>query len=158
MQRARSSARGARRVGTASVEFAVLITLLVPLLLGVWEVGRLVEVQQFLTNAAREGGRQASTGVKNADAVKQDVVNYLTHNNIKATVSDVTVENLTSPGTDPKNATQLDRFRITVKIPFDNVRWILLNQITPLTELSAVVEWHSMRDIPIDVNNNIPLY
>ena len=52
-----SSARPARR-GVASVELA-LVTLLfvVPLLLGIWEVGRLVQVQQIVSNSAREGAR-----------------------------------------------------------------------------------------------------
>lgn len=154
---ARTKSRSSCRGGSAAVEFAVLITLLVPLLLGLWEVGRLVQVQQFLTNAAREGGRQASTGAKDLSAVKQDVVNYLAHNGIPASVGDVTVENITSPGTDPKNASQLDRYRVTVKIPFNSVRWILLNQITSIAELSAVVDWYSMRDIPIEINNTIPL-
>ena len=58
-----------QRGGSACVECAVCLLFLVPLLLGLWEVGRLVEVEQFLNNAVREGGRQASTGMKNAAGV-----------------------------------------------------------------------------------------
>ena len=54
-----------QRNASACVECAVCLLFLVPLLIGLWEVGRLVEVEQFLNNAVREGGRQASTGMKN---------------------------------------------------------------------------------------------
>lgn len=53
-----------RRSGAAAVEMAVVMNLvLVPLLLGVWEVGRLVHVQQVLVNATREGSRIAGQGL-----------------------------------------------------------------------------------------------
>ncbi len=66
------------RYGAASVELALVLTfVLVPILLGIWEVGRMVEVQQNLYNAVREGGRQASTGQKTIAQVQQTVVNYL---------------------------------------------------------------------------------
>ncbi|MCS6866643.1 MAG: pilus assembly protein [Gemmataceae bacterium] len=46
------------RRGVAAIELAFVTTLLVvPLLLGIWEVGRLVQVQQIVSNAAREGAR-----------------------------------------------------------------------------------------------------
>lgn len=152
--------RKPRRRGVAAVELAVVLPLLLVMLLGAWEVGRMVEVQQLLTNGCREGGRQASTGSKDVTAVKQDVVNYLQRNGINSvSTSDVTVTNLTdSSRADPTVAAQLDRFRVTVTIPFNSVRWVLLNQITNAQYLSATVDWYSMRDIPITVNNQIPLY
>ena len=50
------------RRGVAAVEAALLLPLALLLMLGTWEVGRMVEVSQILNNAAREGGRSASTG------------------------------------------------------------------------------------------------
>ena len=149
--------RGERR-GAAAVEFAIVAVFLAPLLIGVWEVGRMVEVQQYLSNAVREGGRQASTGIRDVNAVKQTVVNYLAQNGITASVSEVTVTNETDKTrSDPRTAKQLDRFRVTIKIPFDRVRWILLNQITTTKELSATADWYSMRDVPLVVDPTIPL-
>jgi Flp pilus assembly protein TadG len=145
-----------RRSGAASVEFAVILIFLLPMLLGVWEVGRLVEVEQHLNNAVREGGRQASTGLKDADGVKQDVVNYLAANGIPCQPSNVTVTNLTS-GNDPSTANQLDQLQVSVKIPFNSVRWVLLNQITNTQNLNASVTFYSMRDVPLTINTNIPL-
>src|SRR5205085_3822900 len=51
------------RRGAATVELAVLLPLLVTLLLGIWEVGRLIDVTQVLFNGAREGGRLGAVGL-----------------------------------------------------------------------------------------------
>jgi Flp pilus assembly protein TadG len=151
--------RSVRRHGTAAVEVAILLPLfLVPLLIGVWEVGRLVEVEQILANAAREGGRQAAAGLKDVPTVQQDVVTYLTNLGITASASDVTVVNLTdSSRSDPRTANQLDHFQVTVTIPVNRVRWILLNQVTSITNLTASADWYSSRDVPITVDTSIPL-
>jgi Flp pilus assembly protein TadG len=53
--------RTARRRGVAAVETAVVLTfILVPLMIGIWEMGRLVQVQQIVANSAREGARLAA--------------------------------------------------------------------------------------------------
>ncbi len=53
-----------RRRGTATVELAlVMTTVVVPLLLGLWEMGRYVQVQQVVANSAREGARMAAQAV-----------------------------------------------------------------------------------------------
>jgi Flp pilus assembly protein TadG len=50
-----------RRSAAAAVEFAVVMPfVLMPLMFGLWEVGRLVQVQQIVSNAAREGARLAA--------------------------------------------------------------------------------------------------
>jgi Flp pilus assembly protein TadG len=151
------------------VEFAVVLILIAPLLVGVWEVGRLVEVHQILANAAREGGRAAAAGKKTPADIQQDVVAYLADAGIMVkksgtwtpvTQSDVTitVTNLTSSSRpDPMTANQLDHFQVQVTIPFDSVRWVLLNQLTNVSQLSATADWYSMKDIPITINQNIPL-
>jgi Flp pilus assembly protein TadG len=146
------------RRGTAAVEFAVTSLFLFPLIIGLWEVGRMVQVQQLLANAAREGGRQASTGNVNTAGVQSVVASYLTRNGIPCSASNVTVTNLTSSSrSDPTTANQFDQFQVTVTIPFNSVRWVLLNQLTNVTQLSASATWVSMRDLPITVNQTIPL-
>src|SRR2546423_960882 len=101
---------GQIRAGVAAVELAFILPILVLFVVGVWEVGRMVEVQQLLTNAAREGGRQASTGHVATPAVKDVVVRYLQQNGIaKVSVKDVTVTNMTDASRgDPTQANQLD--------------------------------------------------
>jgi len=139
----------------AAVEFALAAPLLLLILLGIWEVGRLVEVQQLLNNAAREGGRQASTGQKTASQVQTVALNYLTLAGINTTGASVTVTNLTS-GLDPTSANQMDHFQIAVSLPFDNVRWVLLNQVTNVTTLNATADWYSFHDLPVAVSQTIP--
>lgn len=101
------------RSGIAVVETAVLLLpLFIFTLFGVWEVGRLLQAHQIVSNAAREGARQASTGQRssstnhpeipfNADyEVQKAVANYLQNSGLPltnsggATVYTVRVENV----------------------------------------------------------------
>jgi Flp pilus assembly protein TadG len=66
-----------RRNGTAAVEFAVCLPLLLLILFGLWEVGRMTEVQNVMWNAAREGARDASMGQDNLQSVANNVLTYL---------------------------------------------------------------------------------
>ncbi len=53
----RRFARPPRR-GVAAIELAfVFMLFVIPLMIGIWEVGRLVQVQQIVSNATREGAR-----------------------------------------------------------------------------------------------------
>jgi Flp pilus assembly protein TadG len=54
--------RSRRRDGTASVELALMMPILLTLMVGLWEVGRCVQVQNVLDDAARVGARQAASG------------------------------------------------------------------------------------------------
>lgn len=148
------------RLAVAAVEFALLFPIVLLLLAGLWEVGHLLEVNQILTNAAREGARQASTSQKNYAAVKTTVTNYLSDAGISnLTGLTVQVQNLTTndtgPGTDgsgvadydPTQASTNDRLQVTVSLPFSNVRWIALNVITNnSTTLNGQAVFRSLAD------------
>src|SRR5688572_29508722 len=109
------------RHGAAAVELAVCLPLLLIVLIGLWEVGRMVQAQQLIANAAREGGRMAAAGQKDDATIKQYVANYLTMNGIPGVaVSDVTLTNMTSASrNNPHTAEQMDHFRVTVKVPYN---------------------------------------
>jgi Flp pilus assembly protein TadG len=66
-----------RRRATAAVEFAVCLPLMFLLLAGLWEVGRIVEVQQVMWNSAREAGRDASLGQADFKTVATNIITYL---------------------------------------------------------------------------------
>ena len=51
--------RDVNESGAAAVEFACCLPLLVLILSGLWEVGRITEVQGILSNSAREAARDA---------------------------------------------------------------------------------------------------
>src|ERR1700730_9194464 len=73
------------RGASASVELALLSPVLLALLFGVWEVGRLVQMQQIVDNAAREGARQAARGDLTSAQVQSAVLNYLRDAGINTT-------------------------------------------------------------------------
>jgi hypothetical protein len=56
--------RPTRRRGVAAIELGfVTMLFVVPLIIGIWETGRLIHVQQVVANAAREGARLAGQGI-----------------------------------------------------------------------------------------------
>lgn len=70
----RLSSQRKRRSGIAIVETAVLLLpLFIFTLFGVWEVGRLLQLHQVVSNAAREGARQASTGQRSSSTVHPEI-------------------------------------------------------------------------------------
>jgi Flp pilus assembly protein TadG len=146
-----------RRRAAAAVELAVLLpTVLVPLMLGIWELGRIVQVQQVLENAVREGARQASTGAKTNSQVSQVVLQYVSDAGLSNANAVVTVTNVTS-GADAATANQLDHFTISISLPYTDVRWTSVNFFENSgTMLNASADWYSMRDLPLTISPTIP--
>jgi Flp pilus assembly protein TadG len=134
---------------------------LLTILLGVWDVGRLVDVYQILSNAAREGGRCASTGQLNVAGIQEAVLRYLKQALPPATdltEVTVTVTNLTNAAnTDPSTSDQLDQFQIKVTLPSNSVRWIVMQNLIGSQTLESTSIWNSMRDIPLTVSTDIPV-
>jgi Flp pilus assembly protein TadG len=166
----RSTYRPAERRGTVAVEAAIVLPLLLIMMLGIWEVGRIIQVQQILVNSAREGARLAAGGYVNgtpvtSTVVKQSVRDYLQAAGLpSAAVSGAEIELLCleSPGwTDPADALPLDKFQVKVKIPagaaFESTRWAFVTKITPTSEMEAVVDWVSLNNEKITVNTQLPL-
>ena len=135
---------GPRRQGTAAVEMAFVVPLIVTLLLGTWEIGRYVEVQQIICDAAREGGRQASSGEMTNSQVITAVTNYVSIAGLPSANVTVSVNDLTHPGVDASQATALDQIKVSVSIPFKDVRWTALKLVTnDATNVSAFAIWYS---------------
>ncbi len=167
--------RAKRREGVAAVELAFLAPVLLIILLGLWDVGRMVQLQQILSNAAREGARlaaqgqtinstgtptqiQVSTGTPN---VKTTVVNYLQRAGLNVTTSDVTVTFVYLTGdttkTQPHQATKGQQFKVTVTVPTANLRWTTLGTIMPAT-MTASVTWVSLVDDPFTIDTTLPTW
>jgi Flp pilus assembly protein TadG len=146
-----STQRGAwRRSGTAAVELAVVAPVVVILLVGVLEVGRMVQMTQIISNAAREGARKASTGVNTYSDVQTTVANYLTRAGITnqtglvINVYDVTQSNA-GPQFDPSTAVYLDQLQISVSLPYSNVALAPLPGFSGAV-ISAQAVWYSNQD------------
>jgi Flp pilus assembly protein TadG len=157
----KATVRPAPRRATAAVEFALLSPVLLTLLLGVWEVGRLVQVQQIVDNAAREGARQAARGDLHSGTtnpqVETEVQNYLQNYKLSLTGVQITVTNVTQNKTDVFGANPLDQVDCTVKYPFNNVRWLAINLFVPNNStLNASADWRNMAPQPLVINQSIP--
>lgn len=162
-----------RRGGAATVELAFVAPIFVVILVGLWEVGRLIQLKQVLNNAARDGARVAaqsvtinrtgtptqirvSTGDPN---VKQTVLNYLTQAGLNLDPAQVTVTFAFLTGdttkTEPFQGAKGQQFRVTVTIPTASLRWTTLGFVNPPT-LSAEAVWTCLVDDPFTIDTTIP--
>jgi Flp pilus assembly protein TadG len=106
-----------KRKGAAVVELAAVSPLFVLLILGMIEYGRLVMVQQILTNAAREGARVGILDNRTASDVTTAANQYLAAANIQtATIS-------VSPDP-PSSAANGNPVTVTISVPFNQVSWL----------------------------------
>jgi len=104
------------RRGAAVVELAVVAPVFFLLVFGMIEFGRMVMVQQIITNGAREGARIAVLNGATTSQVKTAVSNYLSG----ASVSGATTTVSPDP---PSSATYGSLVTVTVSIPFTSVSW-----------------------------------
>lgn len=125
----------------------MLLPILVTLLLGIWEVGRMIEIQQILSNAAREGARQAATGLQSNAQVEQVVRSYLQNEGLPISNVTVTVTNVTAPGVDAASAVQFDKLQVVVSLPLSDVRWSNTSLLTNAgTRVTGEALWYSTKD------------
>ena len=165
----------AQRRGVAAVEFAFVLPFLLLLLVGIWEVGRIIQVQIILNNAARDAARLASqanivnsngtftqirynTGTPNIDGSIRASLNA-------AGITDQTglvtqMEFLSGSGmgntsADPYTGAKNQQIRVRIQIPYANVRWTTLTLINPST-LTAEAYWNCLVDDPFTLNTTLP--
>jgi Flp pilus assembly protein TadG len=168
------SRRPPRRSGWITVEFAFMVTfILTPLLLGTWEVGRMIQVQQIVNNSAREGARLAAQGftINNLGSstqikvssgtpnVTDTVYNYLYAAGLtNLQKGDVTVTFTYLDGsanTEPYQGKKGQPFAVSVTIPWAKVRWVNLGLVGPTT-VYGTVTWQMVVDDPFTVNDTLP--
>jgi Flp pilus assembly protein TadG len=159
-----------KRDAAAAVETAIVLPVLLILICGIWDVGRLVEIEQLVSNAARDGARLAAIGIMldpttglqtniYTSNVQAEVLGYLTRNGISTQGVTVQFTDLDNPGvTDPYLANQLDRLQVTVQLPFQNVRLILVNNFVNVnyTAITGTSMWLCNLDSAVNVPTNLP--
>jgi Flp pilus assembly protein TadG len=112
----RKGVPGAARRGAAAVEFALVAPLLFLLILGMVEFGRMLMVQQILTNGAREGARKAVLPGVSDSQVNQTIDDYLSGAGISGFSRSV------SPSA--SSAAEGSPITVVVSVPYQNVTWI----------------------------------
>ncbi|MFH5804451.1 TadE/TadG family type IV pilus assembly protein [Alienimonas sp. DA493] len=116
MNRIRSISYRPGRCGAATVEFALVAPLFLLLILGIIEFGRMLMVQQILTNATREGARRAVIEGATAEEVRTLVDRYLSNASVSGSTVTVTPHELGYLGFG-------DSVTVEATVPFDSVSW-----------------------------------
>jgi len=123
------------RQGAAAVEFALIAPVFFLMIFGMIEFGRMVMVQQVITNASREGARIAVLDETTGNEVLSAVNDYLSNARVEG--ADVTVD-----PTEPSSAGYGEPVTVTVSIPFSEVSWlpspILVGGDTELTATTVM--------------------
>jgi Flp pilus assembly protein TadG len=130
-------------------------------LIGLWELGRMAEVEQILSNAARDAARRASSAQITTAQTNQVVTDYLNNATITTTNVQTTIQNVTAGqsvtydssggvvgGADFNlaNATQNDRLTITISIPFNDFRWATISRVFASSSLTGRATWYALKD------------
>lgn len=120
------------------MEFAIVAPVLLAVVLGMMELTRMIEAQNVLEIAAREGARFAcmdhegmlAPGQTINDKLVNDVKNYLASTGIPREEITVEIKDHENPGADfnlddPANALKL--FDVNVKVDYSAVRYSKIN-------------------------------
>lgn len=129
--RKNSSRISHRRAGASAVEFAIVAPIFFLMVFGIIEFGRMVMVQQVITNAAREGARVAVLDSATESRVRERVNDYLK----AASLPSATVVIAPSP---PTSAGFDEPVSVEVRMPFSAVNALSRPFLSGNAELSSV--------------------
>jgi Flp pilus assembly protein TadG len=114
------------RSGVAAVEFALVAPIFFLLVFGLIEFGRMMMVQQALTNGAREGSRVAvMPNTKNGADVEAAIRDYLQSVMANANTGEVRVTVPGNLGTVTSGAT----LTVSVEVDYLDVSWVPLGYL-----------------------------
>ena len=123
-----------RERGSAMVETAITIPLLLMMMVGIFEVGRAYETWQVLTNAAREGARMAVTPSSNPTTTTALIRQYMADGQLGNSATATVVVNKTA--TINAGGTNVSASLVTVDYPFE---FIMLQPVVRLVSPGATV-------------------
>ncbi|HJU86474.1 MAG TPA: TadE/TadG family type IV pilus assembly protein [Gemmatimonadota bacterium] len=86
-----------RDSGQSLVEFAILVPVLMGVVIGIFEFGRAWNIDQVLTNAAREGARLAVIETSSEGDVTAAVETALTNASLDPSLAAISVEGVDDP-------------------------------------------------------------
>jgi Flp pilus assembly protein TadG len=148
------------RKGVVAVEFAVIAPVLLAIVMGVIEVNRILDSQNLLEVAAREGARFAAMdrtglvdeGQSSNQKLIGDVKNFLASNGVPRDAIDVSVNHADNPESefnidDPNN--DLALFEVRIEIDYSTVSLIPIDPDNDYA-LSAKVVFRNGRAVLSD--------
>lgn len=115
----------ASRRGATMVELAIVLPVLLLIILGIIEFGRGVMVQQILTNAAREGARQAVLPGMTTLQVEDRVNSYLDNTSVSGASRKVEVRDLNGNRVQVATVAPRSTVVVFVSVPYDQVSFAL---------------------------------
>jgi Flp pilus assembly protein TadG len=171
--------RRPQRGGIAVLELAMTFPFLMTVIVGIWVVGRLIQVQAILSEAVYVGARQAAQGQYvsptthavlkvAASDVKQTVLNYLLAAGLPVPGSanpakfNVVYTDVTNPAAvDPWQATQADQLSLTATLAYDQFGWTNFGLFGPIgtfgggygappSTITSSISMISLNDLPIN--------
>ena len=113
-------ARSGRRSAASTVEFAVVASILFPMVLGIIEIGRGLMVIHVLTAASCHGCRAAIVEGRTQSDVTAAVQQVLGGAGVNGATTTVQVNNVTA---DPATAKAGDVITVIVSVPIANISW-----------------------------------
>jgi Flp pilus assembly protein TadG len=109
------------RPAVAAVEFAVILPLLMILILGMFELSRVLLVKETLSNAAQQACRTASRQATTNSDVAQEVTDVMSAAGINS--SSVTIQ-VNDAASDVATAKRFDKVSVRVSVPVSQVFWV----------------------------------
>jgi Flp pilus assembly protein TadG len=129
----RASIRRRRSRGQGLVEFALIFPILILLLVGIFDAGRLIFAYNDITNAAREGTRVGIVD-QTAGTIQTEVIRQATSLGLTAAQVDVKFCKSDGTGCSSTKPTTLDSLvQVRVTYPWRAITPIIGNIIGPVT-------------------------
>lgn len=122
--------------GTALIEAAITIPILLLIAVGLFEFGRAYQHSQILTNAAREGARMAVLPDSDVDAVKARVRDYMRDGSIPNHDSETVVIDVNEDATMTVNGASVSASQVIIDYPFD---FMVLGPVARLVNPSSTI-------------------
>lgn len=123
-----------RERGSAMVETAITIPILLMMMVGIFEVGRAYETWQVLTNAAREGARMSVTPSSTEEVTTALIRQYMADGQLGNSSTATVVVDKTA--TINAGGTAVSASLVTVDYPFE---FIMLQPVVRLVAPGATV-------------------
>jgi Flp pilus assembly protein TadG len=134
----RGPARRKKRLGAAAVELAVLSPIIAGLVIGMFQMSRIIMIKEVLCDAARKGCRTGIYPNRANSDITADVNDILSNNGLDSTSATITIQ-VNGSQVDASTAKQNDQISVKVAMPLTKVGWLPLFFDSGITVSSETV-------------------